>query len=73
MKHWNVAGATVLGMLAAVLALGHFPGWDTEAGAWLPVGSMLFEWVFPAMGAAAGLWQKDAKIVIPKPKGRLPE
>jgi len=72
MKHWNVAGATILGMLAAVLALGHFPGWDKAAGVWLPVGEMLFEWVPVAMGAAAGLWQRDSKLKIPKVT-KLPE
>ena len=33
------------GSLAAITALGHFPGYDTEAAAWTPIGESLFEWV----------------------------
>lgn len=71
LKYWNIAGATIVGMLAAVLGLGHFPGWSPEIGEWLPIGDMAFEFMPVAMGAAAGLWQRDTKI--PVKKGRLPQ
>ncbi len=33
------------GVLAAITALGHFPGFDPDTGALLPLGDTLFEWV----------------------------
>jgi len=64
MKAWNLSGAMVLGALAAILAMGHFPGWDAAAATWLPVGEIAWDWTLVGMGAAAGLWQRDMKIPI---------
>lgn len=41
---WRLLRA-FLGALMAITALGHFPGYDNNAGAFVPVGEALFEWV----------------------------